>query len=712
MALRAIHCTIPVRYRLERDLYQEEDYMKFQHFHPPVRLTALLLATVLGGTCLTACSSQGADSTADVADTSVTETALSETEAVTETEAATEHVSPTETVTSTLGTRIDVDVTLNRSNDNTYQTALSQFIKEGDVVNSFTFTFYAGDGVSNIGTYKGGCGISVTEDCAAATDTCWYQSDDFSVAADGAYVEVTWNVPSEIQSSIDPTGEVLIGYWWGNTTTVTLKNVSCNYTRTATVPVDATETISVGNTLSYSTESQNSVKVSLAGILQEGYTPQVITFDLSTGGSFGRFVGAFGITTDDWYQSDTVFMTTDAGNMSLTWILPEEVKAKVPSDAEVMLGYWWGDVSDITLQSITVKYSYGSAGQISSNAAAGNVQEGGQQTMGNNAAEIAADIKIGWNLGNTLDCYNVDWKVNDYETAWGNPKTTKAMLDAVKAAGFNAVRIPVSWTDHMSEDGTVDTEWMDRVQEVVDYAMEDGLYTIINVHHDDYTWINPTYSDEAAVTEKYVKLWTQIAERFQDYDTSLLFEGLNEPRVVGSDAEWTGGTAEERDVINHLLQSFVDTVRSSGGKNPDRTLIVTTHAASISESAVNGLVLPEDDNIIVSIHNYAPWKFTTTDYPDDNTFDETGKAELDKEFDYLYDTFVSKGIPVIIGEFGAEDKDNTSVRAEYYSYYISAAAQRGIPCFIWDNGEKDSYGLLDRSNCTWYYNEIIEACFR
>ncbi len=693
--------------------------MKKLHSHLPARLSAAFLAALLGLSCLTGCSSEQdtsrTDSTASVTDSVESE---KETEAETEPETeppTTEHISPTESITSVLGAQIDVDAMLNRDTENTYQTKLSQFVQSGDRIQSFTFVFYAGDGVSNIGTFKGGCGISVTEDCAAATDDYWYQSEDFSVSANGSYVEVNWQVPAEIQDSIDTNGDVLVGYWWGNTTTVKLTNVICSYTRTAQLPVDGTETISVGQSLNFNNDDTKSVKVSLADVLADGRTPQAITFDINAGGAFGKFTGAFGITTADWYQSETVAVLTDASNLSLTWILPDHVKSAVPADAEVMLGYWWGEVSDITLQSVTVKYSIGSGGQTAapdSNASGtdSKTEEGGQPVTGGNAAQIAAEIKVGWNLGNTLDCYNVDWELDgSHETAWGNPETTKAMIDAVKAAGFNAVRIPVSWTDHMTDDGTIDADWMNRVQEVVDYSMDNGMYTILNVHHDDYTWLNPTYSDEAAVTVKFKNVWTQIAARFKNYDTTLLFEGMNEPRVIGSANEWMGGTPEERDVINHLHQAFVDTVRASGGNNAERTLIVTTHAASITGDAVNGLVIPNDGNIIVSIHNYAPWKFTTLEYPNDKTFDDASKAELDRGFDFLYNTFVSKGIPVIIGEFGAENKNNAADRAAYYAYYVEAAAKRNIPCFVWDNGPADSYGLLNRETCTWFDEAIVKG---
>ncbi len=695
--------------------------MKLSFSRVSSRLAAAFLAGILSCTCLTACSSEQdsrTESTASVSESAVDSKADTQPETQAPTEPpTTEHISPRENVVSTLGTQIDVDVTLNRDTDNTYQTKLAQFVPDGALVDSFTFIFYAADGVSNIGTYKGGCGISVTGDCPSATDEGWYQSEDFSVSANGAYVAVNWQVPGEIRDYVETNGEVLVGYWWGNTTSVTLSSVICNYTYTMDLPVDGTETLSINQNLNFNSESSKTLKVSLADVLKDHRTPQAITFQIRADRGLGKFTGAFGITTNAWYQSDTIATLTDASSLTLTWILPEDIKASVPADAEVMLGYWWGEPSEITLESVAVKYSIGTGGGSVSETpkeTINSVEITGkeQQTAMTNAtaAQIVSDIKVGWNLGNTLDCYGVDWELEgSYETAWGNPETTKSMIDAVKAAGFNAVRIPVSWADHMDADGNVDAAWMDRVQEVVDYSMDNGLYTILNVHHDDYVWIKPLYSEEAAVKAKYVKLWTQIAARFKDYNNSLLFEGLNEPRVVGSAAEWMGGTPEEHDVINHLLQAFVDTVRASGGNNASRTLIVTTHAASITTTAVDGLVLPQDDNLIVSIHNYAPWKFTTLEFPDDKTFDDRDKAELDKHFDYLYGKFVSQGVPVIIGEFGAENKNNTAGREAYYSYYVAAAAERGIPCFIWDNGPTDSYGILNREEGSWYFGGIVHG---
>ena len=135
------------------------------------------------------------------------------------------------------------------------------------------------------------------------------------------------------------------------------------------------------------------------------------------------------------------------------------------------------------------------------------------------AAEVCADMKVGWNLGNSLDAVGGNI---DSETAWGNPKITKELIDAVKAAGFNAVRIPVTWNEHMNGD-KIDEAWLNRVNEVVDYVIDNDMYAIINVHHDDYTWLNPSKSDEAKVKEKLVKIWEQLSERFKEYDYHLLF---------------------------------------------------------------------------------------------------------------------------------------------------------------------------------------------
>lgn len=696
--------------------------------HTGLHLSPLVLSVLVGSAALTGCGQQGwvgsdsaAETTTAAAETQANDSAAetqATTEAVPET---TEHISPTETVTSTLGVQIDTSALLDRDSETdegkNYKTKLSNFIREGDTVSSFTFVFYSEDGVSNIGTYKGGCGISVTEDCKAATDTGWFQSDDFEAQSEGSYLEVTWNVPADVAPYIAAGGDIQIGYWWGAVQKVKLTNVICTFTRTAELPVDGTETIDVGQTLNFNDDNAKTANFALGDILGTEGVPQAMTFDITGSGSFRKFTGAFGVTVNgEMYLSDTVAVLTDQSHLTLTWILPEEIRWDVDKDGEGMLGYWWSEGGDITLDSVTVKYSVGGTRpavtapvQQENDTPADNQEVANNMKLDGKAAAIVADIKVGWNLGNTLDSYYKDNSKTVDETYWGNPMTTKAMIDAVKAKGFNAVRIPVSWTNHLSDDNTVDPAWMARVQEVVDYAVEDDLYVILNMHHDDYVWLHPTAAEEAAVTEKYTAVWTQIAEHFKDYDTKLLFEGMNEPRTVGSSNEWMGGTPEERTVINHLLQKFVDIVRASGGKNADRTLVVTTYAASAIDVAVNGLELPDDSNLIVSIHYYAPWKLTAGDHPEVTAFTAADQAELDGTFDRLYQKFVSQGIPVIIGEFGAENKNNDSDRDALYSYYIQAAGKRGIPCFVWDNGLEMSYGIFDRENLSWYDNGLGNA---
>ena len=152
---------------------------------------------------------------------------------------------------------------------------------------------------------------------------------------------------------------------------------------------------------------------------------------------------------------------------------------------------------------------------------------------------------MGWNLGNTLECYDYKAWTTNAEIAWGNPSTTKDMIKSVKSAGFNAIRIPVTWGEHMSG-STIDAAWLNRVKEVVDYAYNEDLFVILNMHHDDYIWFTPYDADYESDSAKLKSIWKQISLKFRDYGDRLLFDGMNEPRTVGSSAEWSGGTAAER----------------------------------------------------------------------------------------------------------------------------------------------------------------------
>ena len=671
---------------------------------------------------------QNSSSVAEVVTEAETETSTEKpTEPETEEPTTEPHVSPVESVNFSMGNeKSDINEILDYDKNKTYKAKLSELAEEGDKIDSFVFVFYAEDGVSNISSYKGACGISVDKSCPSATDEGWYQSDDFEISVNSAYLEVKWDVPSDIKDyiNISDKGFIEVGYWWGGVQKLRLSSIICNYTRTAEIPVDGTKTIEPDIKLDYGSESSKTARIPLSDMMNKGDIPQYFEFNVEASGELQKYSGAFGISVDDscpdktdkgWYQSGNIAVLTNSNSATLYWLVPDEIKEYI-SDGDVMLGYWWSNQQEIRLKSVTVKYS--NDGSVPANAGINTEQDKNtdnkinkNSSEGMSAAEIVKDMKIGWNLGNTLDCYNVTWEVSDFETAWGNPRTTKAMIDTVKKEGFNAVRIPVSWNEHMNGN-KIDVDWLNRVNEVVDYVIDNDMYAIINVHHDDYTWLNPSKADEAAVKAKLVSIWEQLSDRFKDYDQHLLFEGMNEPRIIGGQDEWTGGTAEEREVINHLFQAFVDTVRKSGGNNSSRALIITSHAASIEADAVNDIVVPDDDRIIVSIHYYSPWDFAGGENGKSDWGSDSEKKELDKGFDFLKSKFIDKGVPVIIGEFGATNKNNDSVRASYMEYYVKSAKSRGITCFIWDNGTKDEFGLLDRNSLTWYFKNVVDAAVK
>ena len=333
------------------------------------------------------------------------------------------------------------------------------------------------------------------------------------------------------------------------------------------------------------------------------------------------------------------------------------------------------------------------------------------------AVELVKEMKLGWNLGNTLDASQPTWtKVTDaikFETSWGNVQTTQQIIDTVKAGGFNVVRIPVTWDVHIGDapDYTIQPEWMARVKEVVDYAYGDGTFVILNLHHEE--WHFPSEDNYPAASEKLKAVWTQIAAEFADYDQHLIFEGMNEPRMKGTPQEWTGGTPEAREVINKLNADFVSTIRAQGGNNPDRCLMIPTIAASGDGAPVSGMVVPDDDKVIVSIHAYKPYNFALNKSGTKEYNSETDINEFNTVLANLKTNFLDKGIPVVIGEYGFMNKENIDARVTALDDYLSAARGMGIPCVWWDNGAfigaGENFGLLDRATCTWKYPELMEV---
>jgi endoglucanase len=274
--------------------------------------------------------------------------------------------------------------------------------------------------------------------------------------------------------------------------------------------------------------------------------------------------------------------------------------------------------------------------------------------------------------------------------------------------GFKTFRLPVTWRFHMggAPDYSIETEWLDRVEEISNYAFENDMYVIINIHHDD-PWIIPTYHLMDTVKYKLDKLWTQIAERFKDYGDYLVFETLNEPRYEGSAEEWTGGTTEGRDVVNQYHKACVDAIRATGGNNATRKILIATYAASSNQNAMDDLVIPNaDTNTIVSIHTYFPYTFSL-EGTDRTWGTNRDKTWLNNEFDRIYNTFVANNIPVVLGEWCNIDNNNYPDRILHADYYTKACVERGITPIWWDANSTSR--LLNRSSLQWVTPELIKV---
>ncbi len=348
----------------------------------------------------------------------------------------------------------------------------------------------------------------------------------------------------------------------------------------------------------------------------------------------------------------------------------------------------------------------------------------------NEALRLIREMKAGWNLGNTFDAYDCFWVKDplDYESAWCGAKTTRELIRALKDAGFRTVRVPVSWHNHLAEDWTVDPAWMARVHEVVSWVLEEGMYAIVNIHHDcdpRYYYPDAAHAESA---ERYVRtIWQQVAEEFAAEDGHLIFESVNEPRLTGTEHEWwwvaeDASCREAMARIAALNQVFVDTVRAAGGNNAERYLMVPAYDANPDYACSDQFTLPEDpaeNRIIVSAHAYSPYSFAL-EQPGTDAFSLENPADcagVTAWMDNLYRTWVSRGIPVLIGEFGAMEKNvNLQARVDWAAFYVAQARARGITCCWWDNnlfrGQGERFGLFDRASARCVTPEILEAILR
>lgn len=359
-----------------------------------------------------------------------------------------------------------------------------------------------------------------------------------------------------------------------------------------------------------------------------------------------------------------------------------------------------------------------------------SVPEPDKTGMELDAVDLMKNIKIGWNLGNSLEA-------TGGETAWNNPATTLAMITKIREMGFNAVRIPCSWDQYLNDETTYEIKatWLARVKEVVDYCMQNDLYAILNIHWDG-GWLEndiPNGFNEE-VNNKQRVLWTQIATYFRDYDEHLLFAGCNEPNV------------EDEDDMATLLkyeQTFVDAVRATGGKNVYRNLIVQGPSTDIDKTMQYMTALPVDETpnrLSVEVHYYSSWQFCGMEndeswgkafyfWGEENKKYATGVYEgrwdnvcgesyVQSQFQKLKERFTDQGIPVIIGEFAAirrtlsdeqAQEGHDLSRAAFDECVVREANARGLVPFYWDRGD----GVLDRKNLQVYdeleYNGLMNG---
>lgn len=333
-----------------------------------------------------------------------------------------------------------------------------------------------------------------------------------------------------------------------------------------------------------------------------------------------------------------------------------------------------------------------------------------KNAMPSDAKQLAAKMFVGINIGNTLEAVG-EW-CNNEETCWGAAPVSQGLMDAYKMAGFNAVRIPVAWHTHESNTKTfeIDPAWMARIKEVVDYAMKDELYVVLNIHWDN-GWLekNCTADMQSDVNKEQAALWKQIALTFRGYDEHLLFASANEPDV---------NSAAEAQVLKSYHQTFVNTVRGTGGNNALRNLIVQAPSTAI-DKAIEYDVMPTDevaDRMMMEVHFYpytyalmeedADWSpahyFWGKQY--DNIYIDgvnhsvgangwCNEAYVDGEFAKMKEKYVDQGIPVVLGEYAVMNRDLTAAgkqeifeesRAYYYEYVNRVAKNNGIVPFLWE----------------------------
>ncbi|MBO5562908.1 MAG: cellulase family glycosylhydrolase [Bacteroidales bacterium] len=377
-------------------------------------------------------------------------------------------------------------------------------------------------------------------------------------------------------------------------------------------------------------------------------------------------------------------------------------------------------------------------------------KEKGPEPLDNDAWKLSESLGLGWNMGNHFDAYyNGSWAgANEgypNETAWQGSKATKATFTGVKAAGFTSVRIPVSWLKMIgpAPDYKIDETWLSRVYEVAQWAHEAGLNVIVNTHHDenhgvdnDYQWLDIKNAATNATLNETIKteikaVWTQIANQFKDCGDWLILEGFNEINDGGwgwSEA-FRANPTKQCNILNEWNQVFVDAVRATGGNNSTRWLGVPTYAANPEYEKYMKMPTDAANRLMLSVHFYDPSDYTIGDaqYSDWGHTGKTGlKAEGGDEdhvksvFGNLYKKYVSRNVPVYVGEFGCSMRAKSNSRAwAFYLYYmeyiVKAAKTYGLPCYLWDNGSegdgKERHGYINHGTGNYIGNskEVVDV---
>ncbi|HEY0944555.1 MAG TPA: cellulase family glycosylhydrolase, partial [Opitutaceae bacterium] len=311
-------------------------------------------------------------------------------------------------------------------------------------------------------------------------------------------------------------------------------------------------------------------------------------------------------------------------------------------------------------------------------------------------------MQPGWNLGNTLDA-------TPNETAWGNPLATQELIQQIKAQGFKSIRIPVTWDTGgrvgPAPDYTIDPAFLDRVQQVVDWSLDAGLYVMLNLHHDS-GWVRAMPTNHDAVLAKFNALWSQIAPRFRDYPRELHFESINEPEFDGVN------DATKNALLHELNTSFFNIVRSTGGGNATRPLVlpsvVTNNGQVFLDALLETITELNDPNLIATVHEYGFWPFAVN-ITGVTEFEGVAQEWTTSGIDRVYDTLVSKGIPVIVGEIGLLSFGGFNGAIErgealqFFEHTMSYYRSKGMTYQWWDAGN-----FFNRSTFQWNVPDIYD----